>query len=120
MIVVDATVPTGTTAQVDLPSTPAFQVGSGIHTWTIAAPEGRDTKVHLDWLTTPLSEIIDDEPAYDAIRNTLTAIDPQLSRQKQKEILWTRGFTLDEVFRGLPPGARQKLDATLEALNDRP
>jgi len=119
-VIVEATVPTGVRAIVDLPGLDTFTVGSGQHRWMIESDVSAPAVPCLDWMTTPLSEIIDDEEAYDAIREELVAIDPVLADRYRRQVRWSRGFTLDESFRALSGGeGRRRVEQVLARLNGR-
>lgn len=117
---VEATIPTGASAIVELPGRERFEVLSGDHVWNVdsARPDPRRAE-HLDWMTTPLSEIIDDEEAYDVIRRVAADINPELAARFRRQIKWTHGFTLDETMRGLGREGRAHIEQALDLLNAR-
>ncbi|GLL08052.1 alpha-L-rhamnosidase [Dactylosporangium matsuzakiense] len=118
-LVVEADVPTGAKAAVELPGQEPFTVAGGSHRWTVVAPPAVSRRSPLHWMTTALSDVIDDEEAYAAIRATLTEIDPVLATQLRRQIIWSRGFTLDEVLRALSPDGRERVEDALAVLNRR-
>lgn len=118
-VIVEATVPTGVHAVVKLPGRDPFTVESGQHRWTLESDDSTRAFTHLDWMTTPLSEIIDDEEAYDAIREEIVAIDPVVAARYRRHVRWSHGFTLDESFRRLPGDGRSRVEQVLARLNGR-
>ncbi|MGM9470449.1 family 78 glycoside hydrolase catalytic domain [Pseudarthrobacter sp. YS3] len=118
-ILVDATVPPGTTAVVSLPDgAPAFDVGSGQHGWDVpaAAPAaGRGTPS----LDTPLADIMDDPDAYAAAWQAIDAQDPAAAAAFRKDTVWYRQTTLDESLLFTPPAVKEDIASALAALGDR-
>lgn len=118
-VVVEAAVPTGVQAIVDLPGSPPAIVESGEHRWSFRDTPIPNIVTDLDYLTTPLSVIIDDEEAYETVRGTLRDIDSTLAERFNRQILWTDAFTLDEVLRALTPTGQRRVKQALVELNAR-
>ncbi|VXB88993.1 Alpha-L-rhamnosidase [Arthrobacter sp. 9AX] len=118
-ILVDATVPPGTTAEVSLPDGSApFVVGSGLHSWDVtdASPAAGRAAVSLD---SPLADIMDDPSAYAAAWQAIDAHDPAGAAAFRKDTVWYRQTTLDQGLIFTRPEVKQDIAAALEALNGR-
>ena len=115
-ILVDATVPPGTTAVVSLPDGSAeFVVGSGRHSWDVpdAGPAAEPGAASLD---TPLADIMDDPQAYAAVWQAIDAHDPAGAAAFRKDTVWYRQTTLDQSLLFTPPAVKQDIAAALAAL----
>src|SRR5690606_28763595 len=75
LVTVTAEVPPNTTAQVDVEGVAATEVGSGTHTWVIAAPRtpSRARPLSVD---SPSAAIIDDPEAYARVAETIGRVTP--------------------------------------------
>ncbi|WP_242633308.1 alpha-L-rhamnosidase [Arthrobacter sp. S39] len=117
-ILVDATVPPGTTAVVSLPDGSAeFVVGSGRHSWDVpdAGPAAEPGAASLD---TPLADIMDDPQAYAAVWQTIEAQDRAGAAAFRKDTVWYRQTTLDQSLLFTQPAVKQDIAAALAALTD--
>lgn len=118
-ILVEATVPPGTTAVVSLPDGSAeFPVGSGEHRWDISAgkPAARPSTASLN---SPLADIIDDPQAYAAVWRSMEARDPAGAAAFRKDTIWYRQTTLDQSLLFTRPAVKEDIAAALAGLNDR-
>lgn len=118
-ILVDATVPPGTTAVVSLPDgSPEFAVGSGQHRWDVPAaapaPEVGAASLH-----TPLAAIMDDPQAYAAVWQAIDAHDSTGAAAFRKDTVWYRQTTLDQSLLFTQPAVKQDIAAALAALASR-
>jgi alpha-L-rhamnosidase len=115
-ILVDATVPPGTTAAVSLPDGSAeFVVGSGRHHWDVpgAQPAAEPAAASLH---TPLADIMDDPQAYAAAWQAIEAQDPAGAAAFRKDTVWYRQTTLDQSLLFTPPAVKQDIAAALADL----
>jgi alpha-L-rhamnosidase len=118
-IKVTATVPPNTHAQVSLPDGgETFQVGSGTHEWIVKDPRTTPSPRRLS-RQTPLSDIIDDTEAYQAIGSALDRRDPQRAHDFRYHTAWVAQQRLADVFPPMltPPEVLSDLDAVLAELN---
>ena len=98
-IVVTATVPANTTAEVVLPgSAEVLVVGSGDHSWSVeapaVAPPAGTLSVHSD-----LAAIIDDRATYDSVLSAIAEVDPEAARSFRTHTKWVPGRSLfDELM----------------------
>ncbi|UVJ41366.1 alpha-L-rhamnosidase [Arthrobacter sp. CJ23] len=118
-ILVDATVPPGTTAEVSLPDGSAeFVVGSGRHRWDVpaaaAAPEPGAVSLH-----SPLADIMDDPAAYAAAWQAMEAHDPAGATAFRKDTVWYRQTTLDQSLIFTQPAVKADIAAALAALSTK-
>ncbi|WP_332760524.1 alpha-L-rhamnosidase [Pseudarthrobacter sp.] len=117
-ILVDATVPPGTTALVSLPDRSAeFVVGSGQHSWDVpdAEPAAEPGAVSLH---SPLADIMDDPAAYAAVWQAIDAHDPAGAAAFRKDTVWYRQTTLDQSLLFTQPAVKADIAAALAALSD--
>ncbi|MFF1635842.1 glycoside hydrolase family 78 protein [Leifsonia sp. NPDC058248] len=117
VVTVTAEIPANTTAVVTLPgSDETFEVGSGSYEWTVAASvDIRSARaVTVD---TPLSDIIDDPAAYEAVWSAIAVHDEHLARVFRTHTRWTAGRPLDDTFRQLSPSVRADIATSLAGLN---
>ncbi|WP_432563624.1 alpha-L-rhamnosidase [Kineococcus sp. SYSU DK003] len=92
-VVVQAVVPANTTAVVDLGPGRTAEVGSGAHTWTIAAPaEPSPVAARFD-LDTSLSDVIDDPELHRTFVELVRHHDP-VRAKKLDDPVWTKGVTV--------------------------
>lgn len=118
-ILVDATVPPGTTAVVSLPDgTDEFEVGSGVHCWDIPAAPAAGLRPAAS-LDSPLAEIIDDPDAYAAVWQAIGAQDPTGAAAFRKDTVWYRQTSLDQSLIFTQPAVKSEIAAALAALNER-
>ena len=118
-ILVEATVPPGTTAVVSLPDGSAeFVVGSGRHSWDVpdAGPAAEPGPTSLD---TPLADIMDDPEAYAAVWQAIDAHDPAGAAAFRKDTVWYRQTSLDQGLLFTLPAVKRDIAAALEALTGR-
>jgi alpha-L-rhamnosidase len=118
-MLVEATVPSGTTAVVSLPDGSAeFEVGSGEHHWNVdpALPVTEPGPVSLH---TPLADIMDDPPAYAAAWQAIEAHDPAAAAAFRKDTIWYRQTSLDQSLLFTPPAVKEDIAGALAALTDR-
>lgn len=88
VIVVDAVVPPNTTAEVSLPGAKeGFAVGSGAHRWTVDHVPVQRT-ISKPSLQTDLAELIDDQEAYAAVIQAVSAVDAGAARTLRKGTQW--------------------------------
>lgn len=116
-IVVEATVPAGTTAVVSMPDgSEDFEVGSGQYTWDVpdAGPAVAPGTVSLD---SPLSAIIDDPEAYAAVWQVIDAHDPAAAAQFRKDTVWYRQTPLDQGLIFTPGPIKEDIGSALLALS---
>ncbi|MRX45239.1 alpha-L-rhamnosidase [Agromyces kandeliae] len=114
-IIVVATVPPNTTAQVELPDGQRATVGSGKHRWSAAAPSEPEREPIS--LASSLAELIDQPSAYHALRDSLDEVEPGLAEEICAHTRWLRGRTVAELLgEGRRASARDGLERRLDAL----
>jgi len=114
----DVTVPPNTSADVRLPDGIRHEVRAGRHRFTaeIAAAGGAPAAATLD---STLAEIIDDEGAYDVVRDALSRVDPDEEwmgrrthwvpeRSLRDELLMSPGVVVDEIGSALMALGRER------------
>lgn len=109
-VVVSATVPPNTTAEVSLgDDASSVEVGSGVHEWRIdAAPVA--ARPPLDGLAASLADVIDDPRAYAALVGTLQEIDPARAQAVRTETTWGAGRPLQSALMFTPPDVLAAVD----------
>jgi alpha-L-rhamnosidase len=114
-IVVTATVPANTTADILLPDGTELTVGSGEHRWDVA--DSRTAAVYgaVD-AGTSLAEVVDDREAYAAILDAMTAVDPAIASEFRRRTRWIPERTLLGEFVMLPPHVTDSVEAALAEL----
>ena len=118
-VLVEATVPPGTTATVSLPDGSAgFEVGSGTHSWDVAAAPAAAARPAAS-LDSPLAEIIDDPEAYAAVWQAIEARDAAGAAAFRKDTVWYRQTSLDQSLLFTRPAVKADITAALAALNER-
>lgn len=110
-IVVTATVPPSTRADVDLPGLRA-EVGSGTHEWRFTA-ESPTALPPLDGLSASLADVIDDPRAYDALLGTLDQHAPDRVPAVRDETRWGSGRTVSSVLMFSPPDLLTAVDSAI-------
>ncbi|MCI1017138.1 family 78 glycoside hydrolase catalytic domain [Microbacterium sp. C5A9] len=116
-IIVEATVPANTDADVVLPDGRRHTVGSGSHRWTSAALAPRPEPGEVGPEST-LAQIIDDSEAYQAIVEVLGELRPAIAEDFRDNTEWSPRLTLGELFaRLLGPEPRAAVERRLTALN---
>ncbi|MDQ0238865.1 alpha-L-rhamnosidase [Arthrobacter bambusae] len=116
-ILVEAVVPSGTTAVVSLPDgSEEFEVGSGRYAWDVrdAAPAAAYGAVSLD---SPLSAIMDDPGAYAAVWQAIDAHDPAAAAQFRKDTVWYRQTSLNQGLIFTPAPIKREIGSALSALS---
>ncbi|MFJ6158612.1 family 78 glycoside hydrolase catalytic domain [Pseudarthrobacter sp. NPDC092184] len=117
-ILVEAAVPSGTTAVVSLPDGSAeFEVGSGEHEWNVAVPPPNERGAVS--LHTPLADIMDDPVAYAAVWQAIEAHEPAAAAAFRKDTSWYRQTSLDQGLLFTPPAVKEDIAVALAALTDR-
>lgn len=111
-IVVSATVPPNTSAEVDLGDGEAREVGSGEHTWRVPAAPPR-THPHLPGLDAMLADVIDDPRAYRALLDTLAAHAPDRVAAVRDGTLWGARRTVSTALMFTPPHVLAEIDAAI-------
>ncbi|MFS0734994.1 family 78 glycoside hydrolase catalytic domain [Microbacterium sp. 1P10UB] len=111
-VVVRATVPANTTAEVALPLQPVQHVGSGRHEWRFgAAPEPQHPP--LDGLDASLADVIDDRRAYDALLATLAEVAPDRVDAVRADTLWGSGRPVAAALMFTPPHVLARVDEAI-------
>ncbi|WP_420111856.1 family 78 glycoside hydrolase catalytic domain [Pseudactinotalea sp.] len=113
-VTVRAEVPPNTTAQVDLPGVPATEVGSGAHTWVIAAPEAPTARRPLT-VDSPSAAIIDDPEAYALVAETIGRVTPS-NLEAFHRTRWSERATLRESVRYASNALVEELNRALATL----
>ncbi len=102
-IVVAATIPANTTAEVTLPGgRPPFSVGSGTHEWRVASPRARRTARPPLTLESAMSEIAERPEAYRAVIDTLKSLSPDLERALRTTVSWVPQRPLADALADAP------------------
>ncbi|MFD0865581.1 family 78 glycoside hydrolase catalytic domain [Tessaracoccus lubricantis] len=115
-VVVTATIPANSRAEVTLPGRDAFEVASGTHTWTIDDPEpGRDTAAIT--MDTPLSAVIDDPAAYAAVVAAFDSVDPAVGQDFRRRTRWVANQPLASTTRLVSTTVVSALETKLDELN---
>lgn len=117
-IVVTATVPANTTADVDLPGL-TTTVGPGAHEWRVAAASAA-VRPALPGLEADLADIIDDPRAYRALLDTLTAVAPERVDAVRGETTWAAGRPLATALMFTPPPVLAAVDDAIRAATTPP
>ncbi len=116
-IVVEATVPPNTEAEVVLPDGARHTVGSGSHRWTSAAPVERSAPGEVG-PSSSLADVVDDREAYEAILEVLGELRPAIAEDFRDNTEWSDRLTLGELFaRLLGPEPRAAVERRLEELS---
>ncbi|WP_243231741.1 alpha-L-rhamnosidase [Microbacterium sp. CIAB417] len=118
-VVIQATVPANTDAEVILPDGRRLTVGSGTHRWSCAAPASPSTPARVDFGSS-LAAIIDDREAYDAIVEVLHAWRPSAADDFRDATQWGDRLLLGERLVHLAgPDVRDRIEERLAALSAR-
>ncbi|MEO2134335.1 family 78 glycoside hydrolase catalytic domain [Microbacterium sp.] len=112
-IVVTATVPANTTADIDLPGI-AATVGPGSHEWRVAAAAGAQ-RPELPGLDADLAAVIDDPRAYRALLDTLADVAPERVDAVREETTWAAGRPLVSALMFTPPSVLDAVDHAIRA-----
>lgn len=116
-VTVEAIIPANTTATVYLPgATTPLDIGSGSHSWTVNTPHQLRSHADLS-LQSPLSTVIDDPEAYEAVWNTIATHDTEVAREYRRHTEWVSGRTLADSLLQLTPDIHSAVEATLVKLN---
>jgi alpha-L-rhamnosidase len=116
-IVVDVVVPANTTATVRLPGGgEPISVGSGTHQWEVAAPATSNGHGPVT-LDTPLSEVIDDQEAYDALLGAIRARDEAKVQQFLDETRWLPHMALGHALGRMPAEIREDVRGAVETVS---
>ena len=120
---IEATVPSNTRAEVDLPDGTRLEVGSGSYTWQVAVLDsgpGSRAKPGAVSFTSTLAEIVDDPEAYALVLQVLQQHNPDRTAQMWPSIRWRSGALLeDTVFLFDSPSAVTEITAGLAELSAR-
>jgi alpha-L-rhamnosidase len=118
-LVVEATVPPNTSAQVRLPDGRQLTVGSGSHEWRM--PFAYPAAVLTDdlGLDTPLSVIIDDPECYATVVQAIATVSPAISESFRTGTVWTAGQTLRTATIDTPATVFAAMTEALQQLNAR-
>jgi len=115
-ITVEATVPTGASAQVLLPGAPtALTVGSGEHSWVVE-PASAPAPLSTVSPASTLAEIIDDREAYQAVLGAIDRHDPQRAVDFRRRTKWIAKRTLVDDFTMFPPAIDDEITRALAEL----
>jgi alpha-L-rhamnosidase len=115
-VVVAATVPANTTAEVSLPDGRApFAVGSGTHEWRVPSPRARTARPPLT-LDSPMSEVAERPEAYRAVIDTLRARSPDLERSFRTTARWVPQRTMKDALAQMPAPVVAAVGEALERL----
>ncbi len=119
-IVVTATVPPSTRADVDLPGLRGLsaEVGSGTHEWRFAA-ESAPALPPLDGLSASLADAIDDPRAYGALLGALEQHAPDRVPAVRDETRWGAGRTVSSVLMFSPPDLLRAVDSAIREATAR-
>lgn len=118
-VIVTATVPPNTRAEVVLPgSGETFEVGSGEHRWTVADPRRPEPDAEVT-LESSLAAIVDDREAYAAVVGVLDDVDAEWSKSFRRYTQWVDERPLGEAFLLGAPRVGDRVEAALAALNAR-
>lgn len=123
VVVVTATVPANTTAEVDLPGTdlPAAEatVGPGTYTWRVPAAPA-PARPALPGVQADLAAVIDDPRAYRALLDTLAAVAPDRVESVRAETTWAAGRPLATALMFTPPPVLAAVDEAIRAATATP
>ncbi|MGW8482124.1 family 78 glycoside hydrolase catalytic domain [Microbacterium sp. NPDC055903] len=116
-VIVVATVPPNTEADVVLPDGTRHTVGSGSHRWISSAPAQVAAPGAVGF-SSSLAAIIDDTEAYTAILDVLTELRPQVVADFRDSTEWSPRLTLgDRLLRLTGPEVRGAIAERLDALS---
>ncbi|XBH20911.1 family 78 glycoside hydrolase catalytic domain [Jonesiaceae bacterium BS-20] len=110
------TVPPNTIAQVQISDEQTVDVGSGTHTWQVAATRVPRTVGHVS-MQTPLSQIVEDEEAFNAIFAAIDVVSAERSNAWRTQTKWQERRALSDSFFSTPSAAVENVLAALEVLN---
>ena len=114
-VVITATVPANTSAQVSLPDGQSFEVRAGRHEWRVAdVPEPSPSPVTAN---TPLASIMDDPQAYRTVVDAFSRIDPAVAKDFTTRTAWVPNQPLFGSFSLISPAVVAEVEASLAALN---
>jgi alpha-L-rhamnosidase len=117
-IVVEATVPANTSAEVVLPgSDEVITVGSGEHSWDVPAPARKAAPGPIDAAATSLAQLIDDRVAYDAVLKAVAESAPDDAEQFPRGGRWSAGTTVQNALQHTPPVVRAAAEKAIAELN---
>ncbi|WP_404429648.1 glycoside hydrolase family 78 protein [Microbacterium lacus] len=108
------TVPAHSSAEVHLPDGTAHDVGSGTHSWVIAAPAGVELPVPS--LGSSFREIADDREALATVLGVLRTHDPAYEALVQRRVDWNVTDPLPAGLFDMPPQVFGALAGALDAL----
>lgn len=112
-VIVSATVPPNSTAEVWLPgASTSFVVGSGTYEWT-AKSNLRSIEHGKVSLQTDLGSIIDDPEAYKTISNVIEKHSTSAARSFRTHTVWTSGLPLQGALFQLPSRVQQQIEEAL-------
>ncbi|WP_150306398.1 family 78 glycoside hydrolase catalytic domain [Planctomonas psychrotolerans] len=116
-IVVSATVPPNSSAEVSLPDGTELTVGSGEHAFTVDAPRADETYAPLG-LDSSLAQVIDDPAAYAIVIESLTEAAPAIVKDVRAHTVWLPGRSVGEMLGRHASGtARDLIETRFERLN---
>ncbi|WP_350353420.1 alpha-L-rhamnosidase C-terminal domain-containing protein [Microbacterium sp. A8/3-1] len=112
-IVVTATVPPNTTAEVSVPGAPP-SVGAGTHEWRYLAPT-EPPRPSLAGLEASLADVIDDPRAYRALLDTLADAAPDRVDAVRTGTVWGAGRPVSTALMFTPPEVLARVDDAIRS-----
>ncbi|GAA2934188.1 glycoside hydrolase family 78 protein [Microbacterium luteolum] len=112
-IVVTATVPPNTTAEVSVPGAPP-SVGAGTHEWRYVAPT-EPPRPSLAGLEASLADVIDDPRAYRALLDTLADAAPDRVDAVRTGTVWGAGRPVSTALMFTPPEVLARVDDAIRS-----
>nr|WP_314845447.1 family 78 glycoside hydrolase catalytic domain [uncultured Microbacterium sp.] len=116
-VIVEATVPPNTDAEVLLPDGRRHRVGSGAHRWISSAPHAREAQGEVGPASS-LAEVVDDREAYEAILEVIGELRPAIAEDFRDNTEWSDRLTLGDLLaRLLGPEPRAAVEKRLAELS---
>lgn len=111
-IVVSASIPPNTSAEVVLPGREVFSVESGFHEWTmdsVSVPR----RPALPGVAASLADVIDDPRAYKALIDTIQKFDPRVAESIRTDTVWGTGRPVSAALMFTPPSLALAVDEAI-------
>ncbi|ELP63023.1 family 78 glycoside hydrolase catalytic domain [Streptomyces turgidiscabies] len=110
-------IPPNTRGVVELPGGARHEIGSGTHTWVEEHPRPGSSRGRLT-LSSSLTTIIDDQPAYEAVLAAIRGVDASRAESFRRTTRWRAGRALREPLDKAPLEVLAAVEKALAALPD--
>jgi alpha-L-rhamnosidase len=109
------TVPAHSRAEIHIPDVSPAEVEPGSHQWT-TTDQLPATAATVPTMWSPVAEVVDHLPAYNAMMDVLTAEDPSLAEQVRKRTDWTAKTPLAAALFSVPPHVTENITKAIADL----